>query len=245
MAGEFKKTEKDIVFTGKYMEMYIPEDYFERGVAEEIGDHFKLLGVVNVRMFTDIDGKHPLKLRTLTIPTYIYTYPSGGYENRTIDLVGKGQEESYRVAKFYNGDVLCANKMPANKFAFRAFIEILMAGKLPGTLPYNSIIDIWNANFKLNDVDFDIPDVIKEIIITELYRSKKDISVKFSKVIGKNPNTSQYDYISVSPREVTALTSTYAGLTFEAFDDMLINGMNNTKYGRKELESPMNEVLQY
>lgn len=242
--GYFAEKEGNIVFTGKYMELYIPQFYFDKDIATVIGDHFSYFGVANFRVFDDIDGKKPQnKLETLKLPTIIISYPTGGFDTQNLDLVGKGEKESYHVLKFYTDDIICAKTLPATAQAFRAFLEALMAGKLPGTLAYSSIIDIWNKNFEMNNVNFDISETIKEIVITELYRWKKDITVKFSKVIGKDPKTSEYDYITISPREVTRLTSTYAGLTFEAFDDMLVSGINNLKYGRKELDSPMNDVI--
>lgn len=242
MTTEFKKTDNDIVFIGNYMEVYIPYFYFEKNIAELIGDHFRTFGLLNFRTFADIDGTKPFKLRTFNIPVEILTYPSGGYDEKKLDLVGNG-EEKYYVAKYYNGDILCKSKLVASKLSFRSFLEILIAGKLPPTLPYDRVMDIWQKNFELSDVNFNIPDVIKEIVITQLYRSKKDISIPFSHVIGKNPNTSPYDYQTASPREIVKVSSTYAGLAFEDFNQMAISGINNSKSNKEENKSPMEAIL--
>jgi hypothetical protein len=241
--GDFKKNEKnEIIFQGKYMEMYIPQFYFDKNVAQSIGDHFKTLGILNFRTFTDIDGKGPSKLRTFTISTIIYTYPSGGYTEETLDLVGKGKEKYY-VLKFYNGDKLCDSEQIASLDNFRAFLDILLGGKLPGTIPYDVVIDLFNNNFALNGIDFPVPDNVKEIIISKIYRYKKDPSVAFGVVYGKNPNISPYDYITMNPRAITRMDSTYAGLTFEDFDGSVISGLLTTKQKRKEVASPMEPVM--
>jgi hypothetical protein len=240
--GDFKKDGADIIFKGKYMEIYVNEFYFDKDVAEIIGDHFRTLGVVNFRTFADVDGKHPMKLHTLNIPTMITTYPSGGYEIKTLDLVGNG-EERYYVLKYYNTDKLCASELAANPANFKSFFEILLAGKLPNTLPYKSILEIWNKNFYLNNINFDIPDNVKELIIFKIYRWKKDPSIPFGVALAKNPNISQYEYITLGPRDITRMDSAYAGFSFEDFDSSVIAGINTTKSGRKEVYSPIEPIL--
>lgn len=240
----FEEKDRAIIFTGKRMEVYIPEYYFEKGVAYNIGTHFKTLGVLNFRVFMDIDGTKPDKIKTLNIPTSIYTYPSGGFENQTIDLVGKG-EEKYVVLTYYNGDKLCDTETPALLDNFRVFLDIFIGGKLPGTIPYNKVMEIWSKNFILNGINFNIPDVVKEIIVYKIYRWKKDPTIPFGAALAKNPNLSQYDYITIGAREITRMDSAYAGFVFEDFDTSVGSAILTTKSGRKEVESPIEEILKY
>ena len=245
MTTEFRKDDNYVYFDGKYMEVYIPEMYFEKDIAEIVGDHFRTMGVLNFRTFSDIDGTKPGKLRTFNLPIDINTYPSGGYDIKKMDLVGNKIEDTYYVCKYYNGDKFCTSKNAASRIAFERFLNILIGGKLPATLPYKDVIDIWNRNLAMNGISFDIPDVVKEVVIASIYKSKSDPHIPFSKVIGKNPKTSQYAYITASPRDIAKQSSTYIGISFENMDEMLINGINNGRYGKKEIESPMEEVLKY
>lgn len=240
--SEFKEKNNNIVFDGKYMEIYIPEFYFEKNVALNIGDHFKTLGVVNFRTYSDIDGKKPGPLRTFKISTIIYTYPSGGFTNESLDLVGKGKD-NYTVLKYYNGDVLCAAEQVASLENFRAFVDILLGGKLPGTIPYDVVMDLFVNNFNLNGIDFPIPDNVKEIIISKIYRWAKDPTIPFGVAYGKNPKISPYDYITMNPRNITRMDSAYAALTFEDFDGSVISALLTTKKKRKETSSPMEPLL--
>lgn len=241
--GDFQKTSNnEIIFTGKYMEVYIPEFYFEKNVAQIIGDHFKTLGILNFRTFSDINGTKPSKLRTFIMSTIIYTYPSGGYADENLDLVGKGKEK-YTVLKYYNKDKLCDTEQIASLDNFRSFLDILLGGKLPGTIPYDAVMDLFTNNFTLNGINFPIPDNVKEIIISKIYRWKKDPSIPFGVVYGKNPNMSPYDYITMNPRAITRMDSTYAGLTFEDFDGSVMSGLLTTKSKRKEVASPMEPIM--
>lgn len=242
MSTDFKKINNNIIFQGKYMEIYIPQYYFDKNVAQVIGDHFKTLGVLNFRTFSSIDGKGPSKLRTLTISTIIYTHPSGGFTEDSLDLVGKGKDKYY-ILKYYTGDKLCDSEQVASLENFRAFLDILLGGKLPGTIPYDAIMDLFTNNFTLNGIDFPIPDNIKEIIISKIYRYKKDPTIPFGVVYGKNPKISPYDYVTMNPRSITRMDSTYAGLTFEDFDGSVISGLLTTKQKRKEVASPIEPIM--
>ena len=50
--SKFFKIDGDTLrFTGQYMEMYIPKYYFDKAWAEQIGDNYKVFGLVNIRVF--------------------------------------------------------------------------------------------------------------------------------------------------------------------------------------------------
>lgn len=247
----FSGNTTEIYFTGEYMEAYIPESYFNLsdskkgpGIAEVIGDHFATLGIFNIRTFNDVDGKQPNKLQTVNLPVQIVTYPSGGFERKTLDLIGKGAEK-YFVLKYYNGDTFCSKQVPQSVQAFKSFLNLLMVGKLPKTFSYDDIITIWEQNFVMNGVKFDIPDVIKELIVSEIYRDPSAPEHKFGYLIGKNPTMSRYDYITATTKDITKYNSSFAAVTFENMDEALVSAANTTRTERKEQTSPMEKILKY
>ena len=145
-ANYFRKdNEGNIVFTGKYMEVYISQYYFDKRAAEIIGTHFKTLGIVNFRIFDDINGTKPQKLRVFNLPVEIVTFPSGGYEKKKLDLVGKGEQEYY-VLKYYNDDTLCKSEIMCNVSTFTLCMNIILGGKLPETIPLE---EKWILQFLL------------------------------------------------------------------------------------------------
>lgn len=242
--GEFKDDGKNIIFIGKYMEVYISQYYFDKKAAEIIGDHFRTLGILNFRTFQDVEGKKPNKLRVFNLPIDITTYPSGGFEKKSLDLVGKGEEEYY-ILKYYNEDILCQDVVAASVNTFTLCMNITLSGKLPATIPYSGVYDIWENSYTMNGVNFDIPDVVKELIISQIYRDPKNFSNTYGAVMGKNPRASEYGYKQANQRELTSSQSAFNGLIFEDFDRMLISGINGTRDGRKENTSPMEEVMKY
>lgn len=244
MANPFTKNGSNIEFTGEYMEAYVPEYYFDTGIAQMVGDHFSLLGIFNIRVFTDVDGKQPLKLRTVNLPVKIVTYPTGGYEKKKLDLVGAG-EDTYYVLKYYNTDVFCQTALPQKAEAFKDFLKILTAGKLPRSFSYDDIITLWDKNFQLNGIKFDIPDVIKELVISEIYRDPSKPEYKFGHLVGTNPSVSRHSYTTANTKDITKYNSSFSAITFENIDEAIVSAVTTTRTERKEQTSPMEQLLKF
>lgn len=242
--NDFKAQDGKIIFTGKYMEVYIDQYYFDKRAASIIGTHFKTLGILNFRTFADIDGKKPGKLRTLNLPIEIVTYPSGGFEEKELDLIGKGARR-YHVLKYFNGDELCSETNPVSIPTFTLCLNIILSGHLPATIPYDSVIDIWQNSFDMNNVSFDVPDVTKEMIIAQIYRDPKDASRTYGSTLAKNPQGSMYNYEQANQRKLAASQSVFNGLVFENFDQMLTSGIITTKHEKKQNISPMEQVMKF
>ena len=75
MAGIFVKKDISLLLNVDYMEAYIPEHLFKKGLNEELGDKVSLLGIFNFKI-----GKGPEKLdnkiHTFHFPSMIVTAPS-------------------------------------------------------------------------------------------------------------------------------------------------------------------------
>jgi hypothetical protein len=234
---------ENIVFNGSYMEMYIPEFYFENNkLAEDFGNSLRVFGLFNVRTFDD--KNRPMKLETFNIPTMIYVHPSE-IEKRAIQLIpGDDNEvEPYRVAKFYKGNVVMQNSVPQDASNVELFLGILTAGKVPKTIPYSQVLQVWQKNLELNGVKLGVTSTILEIIISEVYRNNKKPEENFAKVIGKDPKTSEYAYRTANIREICARNSTFAALTFEDMDQMITSSLNINKYNKQESNSPIEKII--
>lgn len=237
-----KTSGEDYVFTGNYMEAYIPEFYFEGSLAENYGSSIKVFGLFTIRTF-DKNGK-PLALETFNVPTMIHMYPS---EVETSDLQLDTDEdyevERYRVAKFFEGDVITHVNIPQDSSNVELFLKVLTGGKVPKTIPYGKILEVWQKNLEINGVRLGVTSTVLEVIISEIYRDKKKPEQTFAKVIGKNPKMSQLAYRTANIREICARNSTFAALTFEDIDQMITSSLNINKYGKKESQSPIEKII--
>ncbi len=229
-----------IIFNGSYLEFYIPTFYFESKFAENYGSSINVFGIFNVRVFSDKNT--PMKLETLNIPSRIYIYPTEG-EKKDLQLIDGGEVESYYVAKFYKGNRIMPSKITQDASNVELFIDFLFRGKVPKTIPYNSLLNIWQKNLSLNGVKIEVTSTVLEIIIAEIYRDKKKPEQTFAKVIGKDPSVSPYDYKTANIREICSRNSTFAALTFEDLDSMITTSLNINKYNKQETESPIEKII--
>lgn len=238
----FKEDGDNILFVGPYMEAYIPASYFTKKQAEEVGDAIKTLGLFNIRTFNDANGKDPNPIRLFNVPIQLMTYPTS-YETKSIKL--NNTEDVFVILKYYTNDIFCPNTVPKSLDAFEKFLAVLIGGKIPQNVSYDDVLDIWMKNNTVADISFDIPDTIFELVISEIYRSKKDPTKKFGYVLGNDPSHSPYDYITASPRAITKYNSNFTGIAFENMDEMLTAGVNRTSTGKSENISPMEEIIKY
>lgn len=233
---------ENLIFTGDYMEMYIPDFYFEGKLGENYGGVSRVFGLFNVRVF-DEKGK-PMALETFNIPTLIYIHPSE-METKDLQLVpgANGEVERYRVAKFFKGNVIMQNNIPQDASNVELFLNILCRGKVPKTIPYSQVLQVWQKNLALNGVRLGVTSTVLEILISEIYRNKVKPEETFAKLIGRAPGTSEYAYRTANIREICARNSTFAALTFEDMDQMITSSLNINKYNKQESNSPIEKII--
>ena len=231
----------DIIFNGECLEAYIPEFYFKNNkLGERLGSSIKAFGLFNVRVFI---GNKGLKLETFNLPSMIFLYPSV-IETKKLKLIDEqDDEEEYVVLKFFKGSKVTPNTISQDATNVELFLDFICGGKLPKTIAYNQIIQIWQKNLTLNNINFGVTSTILEIIVMEIYRNKKKPEETFAKLWGVEPNVSQYSYKRANIREICAKNSVFAALTFEDMDSMITSSLNITNYKRTETESPIEKII--
>jgi hypothetical protein len=114
---------------------------------------------------------------------------------------------------------------------------------VPSIVPYEKSLQIWQKNQELNSANLGVPSVIEELILSVMYRDKNDPGTKFSHVIGKDVNVSQYDYVMNNIRQICQYTSTFTALTFEDIDSMITTSLNRTRTNGHEAYSPIESLI--
>lgn len=240
MLTEYLKKEKDkFVFTGEELRIYIPDFYFDTGIAEVIGGRTNTLGLLNCQVITK--GK-PGKVETINLPTQINIYPTE-IEKQTLTLIKGGEAEVYHVAKFFRGDNITDTNVVKDSTNVERFLKLLTGGKIPSTVPYGKVIEIWHKNLEINGIKLGVSSTVMESIIRETYRDKSKPEFTFGEVAAKNPNKSEFDYRTANIREVSALNSVFTGIVFENMDQMINSGINITRYKKKQTISPVEKII--
>jgi len=230
----------NIIFNGEQLIAYIPEFYFKNGkLGEHLGSSLRVFGLFNVRMN---NGGRLSKLETFNLPSMIFLFPST-IEYKTLKLVDEQEEECYMVLNFFKGGKITPNNMSQDATNVELFLDLICGGKLPETIPYNQIIQIWQKNLTLNNINLNVTSTVLEVILSEIYRNKKKPEETFAKLWGRNPNISQYEYKRANIREICARNSTFAALTYEDMDAMITSSLNIKNYNREETESPIEKII--
>ena len=242
MLSNFLKDDGDnIIFTGHYMEIYVPESYFATKLAEIEGSVINVFGVLECAVFDSKDKK--IIQETLNLPTTIVLHFNDMYISK-LNLYPKldnSEPMNYHVLKFYKNNIVMSNVIQRDSTNVELFVNLICGGKIKG-IPYDKILTVWQKNLELNNVNLGVPSSILEIIISEIYRNAKNPNEKFSKYIQKNPKD-MYNYRASNIREICSRNSTFSALTFEDFDMMLTSSLNMTNYNKKQVDSPIEQVI--
>ena len=236
-----KDNGENIIFTGYYMEIYIPESYFSTGMAVIEGTVIKTFGLLNC-IVKDKNDKVILS-SMMNLPTNIILHFNDIYRTKINLYNAKNSEpESYRVLKYYNNDIIMANVVQKDSESAEDFVKLIFGGKMIN-IPYDKLLSIWQKNLDLNGVNLGVPSSILELILAEIYRNPTNPNEKFSKYLNNNPTASKTYYRASNIREICSRNSTFAALTFEDFDSMMTASLNMNRYNKKQVESPIEKVI--
>lgn len=235
-----------VIFVGNYMEVYLPRYYFDKDVAVRMGNSIQTFGIFNFKVFSSEDKKENSPVRTFNFPSVLETKPSSSYNAEIPNLVADSDEKDFTVLKYYKGDVFITNVNTTQKSDNTImFINLLNAGKLPKTIPYDKVLETELANLAFNNVNLNVPSTVLELIISEIYRDKKDLTRAFRFRAGSGEKVSMYDYKPINIKQISTFNSTFTGVTFEDIDYNLTASVNKTRQNKKETVSPIEKTIKY
>ena len=223
------------------VEFYIPKYYFENtgNFAENNGNTIKVLGVFDIGILENGNLK---EMRVLNVPTWIELFVSTS-EDRDVKLPGEEDITPCHVLTYIKGQKIMSSSIVQDSTNVETYLDFVNKGKLPSIIPYEKSLQIWRKNQELNGANLGVPSVIEEMILSVAYRDKNDPSKKFSHVIGKDLNVSQFDYIMNNIRQICQYTSTFTALTFEDLDSMVTTSLNRTRNHGTEAASPVEDLI--
>lgn len=240
--GLFIKKDDKMIFNGDYLEAYIPDKLFKKGLNEVLGDKVTVLGIFNFKTGDKNGDMSKSKLYTFKFPTMMLTKPLS-IEDREFALTKESGVQKYKVLKYANGDQMMTTLQVVTSIDnVEKFVNLLIDGNLPNTLKYSDILDLFLKNMSINKQNLGVTALILSVVISEIYRYKYDMSSPFRKIIGKGKAT-ELDYETANARTVCANNSTFSALTFEDPNTMLVTSINKHRYNRKENYSPVEKII--
>jgi|GEM_PF-1839457 len=251
----FIEKDNQLIFNGVYMEVYIPKSYFENNIATILGNRVKTLGIFDFKIFNSIDGKSTDKSRNLyKCPLEIVMQPSSIEKGQTIVKNLEIDEEDETddnvenvvTLKFYKNDIFILNEViEQNVSSVNTLVKLLNSGKINKSVDYKEIINLLLDNLEANNFNLKTPSLDLELIISELYRQKKDTTKPYRMIAGKTGKVNKDEYVPTSVKKISTNNSTFTAISGENIRMALISSVNKTQQDKPEKESPVEKVMKY
>lgn len=227
------------IYCNEYVEIYVPMEYFNSGTAVNRGASIETLGILYIRTFHEgVEG--PIKLLNIPVVANFMVYES---KNETIKVNGKSID--VLTLQYLKDSYIVHQTLPKGREVAGAFLDSMLSGKLPRTLKYTKIIDIWWRNLEISGISYKVPSKIYEMIIASIYRDPHNMKRRYGQLYGKQSNPNGYDYQTGNVRSVVKDLSTFSGMVFEDIGTMISNGINNSVEGVEEPVSPLEKIIHY
>lgn len=227
------------IHCNQYIEIYIPMEYFNNKVATNKGSSIETLGLVYIREFPN-NTEGPLKLLNLPTEINLMVYD---FEQETIKV--NNDPIDVLTLKYLKDAYVLHQTVTKGRDVANKFLDMMLAGKLPKTLNYTKVIDIWWRNLEISGISYKVPSKIFEMIIATIYRNPRNMKQRYGQYYGKQTSPSGYDYQTGNVRSVVKDLSTFSGMVFEDIGNMISNGINNSIEEIEEPISPLEKIIHY
>lgn len=220
----------------KEMVVYVPEKYFERNIAEQVGEYINLLGVFDYTI-QDLKTGQAIGLKSFRFPTMFSTKPYVTEKVKQLKLIETSQPANYRIMRYRAGDeVVVSTKVVqfiGNVEKFNNLFFIL--GHIINTIPYDKIHEYVIDAMSLNGNSYGLNAQMFGFVISEICRSIKDPSIPY-RLSGSND---LHAYQSMSVKTISKFISPYTALISEDFDESILYAMMN----ESPKETPLEQIL--
>ena len=239
--GLFRSDGTDIFLNTDYLEFYIPDYYFSENCkyAVDYGATIESFGIFVIGIF-DKDKFKKISLLKIQMDLTIQSY-----DGEIRDIQFPSGPMKCRVMKFLkNQKIMPATYIKKPSYASN-FLKMILNGYVPIFVPYSEVYGILQQVCAMNNVNLGVPNYVLEMIISVMYRDKKDPTQKFASIFGKDPNVSEYDYQTCNIRRACHYASTFSAITFEDVDTMITASLNRSAQNKEEAYTPIEEIIKY
>ena len=228
------------IHCSEYMEIYVPMSYFEGSpVAFNEGASIRTIGLVYVRSFKN-GTPGDIKLFNLPVTVQFMVYETKQdtikVNNRSIEVM---------TLQYMKDAYVLHQSVTKGREVAGSFLNLILAGKIPTSINYSQVIDLWWRNLEIAGISYKVPSKIFEMIIASIYRNPHNPKKRYGQYYGSHPNSDGYDYVTGNVQDVVKQLSTFSGMVFEDINTMISNGINNSIEGKEEPISPLEKIIHY
>lgn len=214
---------------------YIPEVYFERKNAIIVGEYVNVLGLMDYTIQDIKTGKNN-GLKNFNFPTVFLTKPSSIEKIRGVRLTSTSYEEDFRLLKYKKGDqIVVSTKVPEDFSNVEEFFRLFNTGKLPHTIRYDKAHELFNESLRLNGSSFKINRQLFGILVSEMFRSDKDLTVPFR--LSGESNMTKYKTVNI--KDIPKYNGAFTAITSENWDEAVITA----SISKNSKSTPLEKLL--
>ncbi len=206
----FSKEGSKWIFTGKKLEIFIPQFYNDRGLMT-ISETVTTIGIFQIRINDALFANFMLLANINISFVSINQVSEDGFD--------------YTVLSLESGSAFINNTsvVKDGNLIYSVFVAFLSLGRIPPFISYEAINSLFDNDAKLCGVDLKVNHTIFEMIYAHLYRDKADpyLFYRLTRMIDP-PIIVPIRQISHAPQSVTArIVGSYLteGITASLVDD--------------------------
>jgi hypothetical protein len=235
MAQDFLYTKDHKVYAKEYIEIYIPLDYFETGLAINKGNVVSTFGLLFIR-------KKEGEFKLINVPI---TFELQLYSIEDTEITVHGIKIPCKVSKYMKDSYVFDPSVQQTFNDGERWVTMILNGKVPKCINYAKLIDIWWKNCEISNTDSKCVTKVFELVLAAMYRSQKDFKRRYGQEYGQRTEQIGYDYATGNVRDVVESLSTFSGMVFEDISRMITSGINNSSEGVEEPVSPFEKIIHY
>ena len=231
-----------ITFIGKEMKIYLPINYLEDDsvFGKRLGNKIETVGL----FWFSVDGKFyemamPIKMQFEYQEESTF---SGKLKPELLSL-------HYNVFTLRSGDAFCYNIFHQIdiKDLENMLLKVIDNGKMPQTISYNESLEIMLKLFIAGGVNtkLGVASAIVEIVLSEMYRNKYNVSEPFRKLLNSSKTASEYDFKLVRMNRLSGLNSIFNSIIGEYSYQQIANSIVRNREKIVDRPSPMEKLLKY
>lgn len=220
---------------------YVPLNYFDNKVkipiAQQYGEYISMIGICNWAII-DKNGKVST-IKPFIFPSMFLCKPREQEKVKNLQI-DNTEPSDYVLLKFQKGDeVISQVRVPQDIGNTEMFFKMfIMTSKVPTTIPYDRLWEVFFESAKLNGFNFGLNIQLFSLIIASICRDVNDISKPFNSTDMKDMTK----YKPIDIRMVPKFISPYTAITSENWDEslraaVLMQDVENTP------ESPLEKII--
>ena len=210
-------------------------------MAEERGGSVNTLGMLYIEAFKLIDSEPEVFGMNLPVELNIQYSEISKARRRFKDM---NTEDDFKVLTSYKGELVIKNAIHVESAGNSAdFLNSLLYGKLPESIKYSDLPDVMRSNAEYNGLKLGVPNVIVEIMMSELARDRRDNTVAYRFIAGKTGKEDGYESVRIN--DIPSMSGVFQSLAFENIDASIGKSLVMSLPGHRNIAAPTEKILYF